>query len=171
MTQDFKVVGSRVPLVDAWKKVSGAAAYGDDVRFPGTLLCRLLRSTLPHAKILRIDASRAEAMPGVRAVVTGRDAQAKFGVLPISQDEEALARAREASALLAELGVIDEGETLVRLVLAEALRRRGLVEEGNAAAKAAREALLARADKIRDPRWRKSFLEKVPENARTMALP
>ncbi len=91
MTQEFTVVGSRQPLVDSWKKVTGQAVYGDDVRFPNTLYARLLRSTLPHAKILRIDASRAEALPGVRAVVTGADAPAKFGVLPISQDEEALA--------------------------------------------------------------------------------
>ena len=54
MTQQFNVVGSRQPLVDGWKKVAGSAVYGDDVRFPGALQCRLLRSTLPHAKIVRI---------------------------------------------------------------------------------------------------------------------
>ena len=74
MTQEFTVVGSRQPLVDSWKKVTGQAVYGDDVRFPNTLICRLLRSTQPHARIMRIDTSRAEAMPGVRAVVTGQDA-------------------------------------------------------------------------------------------------
>ena len=74
MTADFKVVGTRQPLVDSWKKVAGGAVYGDDVTFPGLLHVRLLRSTLAHAKILRIDTSRAEAMPGVRGIVTGADA-------------------------------------------------------------------------------------------------
>ena len=52
---------------------------------------KILRSPWPHARIVRLDTSRAEAMPGVRAVVTGDDNLAKFGVLPISKDEVALA--------------------------------------------------------------------------------
>ena len=110
MTQEFKVVGSRQPLVDSWRKVTGQAVYGDDVRFPNTLICRLLRSTLPHAKILRVDTSRAEAMPGVRAVVTGQEAPAKFGVLPISQDEEAMAtdKVRYVGDIVAAVAADDE---------------------------------------------------------------
>ncbi len=110
MTQDFKVVGSRPPLVDSWKKVTGQAVYGDDVRFPNTLICRLLRSTQPHARILRIDTSRAAAMPGVRAVVTGADAPARFGVLPISQDEEAMAtdKVRYIGDIVAAVAADDE---------------------------------------------------------------
>jgi 4-hydroxybenzoyl-CoA reductase subunit alpha len=106
----FQVVGTRQPLIDGWKKVAGAAVYGDDVRFPGTLVCRLLRSTLPHAKIRRIDVSRAAAMAGVRAIVTGQDAVAKFGVLPISQDEEALARdkVRYVGDIVAAVAADDE---------------------------------------------------------------
>lgn len=110
MSTDFKVVGTRVPLVDAWRKVAGAAVYGDDVTFPGMLQVRLLRSTLPHAKILRVDASRALAMPGVRGVVTGQDAKAKFGVLPISQDEEAICRekVRYVGDIVAAVAADDE---------------------------------------------------------------
>ncbi len=110
MTQGFKVVGRRLPLVDSWKKVTGAAVYGDDVRFPNTLICRLLRSTLPHARILRIDTSAAEAIPGVRAIVTGADASARFGVLPISQDEEALAieKVRYVGDIVAAVAADDE---------------------------------------------------------------
>lgn len=109
-TEAFKVVGTRVPLVDAWKKVAGSAVYGDDVSFPGMLFCRLLRSTLPHAKILRIDTSRAEEMPGVRGIVTGADAKAKFGVLPISQDEEALCtdKVRYVGDIVAAVAADDE---------------------------------------------------------------
>ena len=117
MTQQFKVVGTRQPLVDSWKKVAGAAVYGDDVRFPGTLSCRLLRSTLAHAKIVRVDTSRAAAMPGVRAIVTGEDARAKFGVLPISQDEEAVARVQSlgSQSTSDELGALPKLRVRPRL--------------------------------------------------------
>ncbi len=110
MGQSFKVVGSRQPLVDSWHKVTGAAVFGDDVRVPGALTCRLLRSTLPHAKILRIDTTAAEALPGVHGVVTGADADARFGVLPISQDEEALAidKVRYIGDIVAAVAADDE---------------------------------------------------------------
>ncbi len=109
-TKGFKVVGSRQPLVDSWKKVAGQAVFGDDVRFPGTLICRLVRSTLPHAKIVRIDTSAAMAMAGVHGIVTGQDASAKFGTLPISQDEEAIAsdRVRYIGDIVAAVAAEDE---------------------------------------------------------------
>ena len=82
--------------------------------------------------------------------------------------EGALDAAREAIELLDELGTIEEGEALVRLVYAEALHASG---DGRAASAilAARAHLLERAAKIRDPILRRSFLERVPENARTVA--
>jgi 4-hydroxybenzoyl-CoA reductase alpha subunit len=84
-------VGQRVPLIDGASKVTGQAVYTDDIQMPGTLVGKILRSPWPHARIARLDTSRARAMPGVRAVVTGDDNLAKFGVLPISKDEVALA--------------------------------------------------------------------------------
>src|SRR5207245_2721060 len=54
------------------------------------LFARILRSPLPHARIRQVDASRARAMPGVQAVLTGEDLPIKYGILPVSQDEEAL---------------------------------------------------------------------------------
>ena len=84
-------VGKRVPLIDGPIKVTGSAVYTDDIRLPGTLTGRILRSPHAHARILSIDTSAAEAMPGVRAVVTGSRDLAQFGVLPISKDEVALA--------------------------------------------------------------------------------
>jgi 4-hydroxybenzoyl-CoA reductase alpha subunit len=65
--------------------------YTDDIRLPGTLVGKILRSPWPHAKIVSIDTAKAEAMRGVRAVVTGSADLATFGVLPISKDEVALA--------------------------------------------------------------------------------
>lgn len=85
------VVGKRTPLVDAVKKVTGAGVYTDDLRLPGMLTGKILRSPLPYARILSIDTSRALALPGVHAVIHGKEATGRFGVLPISKDETALA--------------------------------------------------------------------------------
>lgn len=67
-------VGQRVTRLDAPEKASGRAVYGVDVKLPGMLQGKILRSPLPHARIARIDVSRAARLAGVRAVVTGRDA-------------------------------------------------------------------------------------------------
>ena len=71
---DLAFVGHRVPRVDAAEKVTGRAVYGVDLRFPGMLEAKILRSPLPHARIRSIDTTRAERLRGVRAVVTGKDA-------------------------------------------------------------------------------------------------
>src|SRR5215831_14020486 len=67
------VLGKSYPRVDAADKVSGRAQYASDVYLPGMLMCKVLQSTRPHARILHIDTSRAQGLPGVRAVLTGRD--------------------------------------------------------------------------------------------------
>ncbi|MEE9274024.1 MAG: xanthine dehydrogenase family protein molybdopterin-binding subunit, partial [bacterium] len=70
---DRRLVGKPFPRLDSAEKVAGAAAFGDDVRPPGCLTARLLLSPHPHARILKIDVSRALRVPGVRAVLTARD--------------------------------------------------------------------------------------------------
>lgn len=90
-TPDFSVIGKSVPLMDGAAKVTGRALYADDMKMPGMLYGKLLRSPHPHARILRIDTSRALALPGVKAIITGRDAPVKYGVLPLGQDETAMA--------------------------------------------------------------------------------
>lgn len=84
-------IGHGIPYIESTKKVSGKAEYADDIRLKDFLCCKLLRSTHAHALIENIDISEAEKIPGVRAIVTGRELPGKFGVLPISQDETALA--------------------------------------------------------------------------------
>src|SRR5215470_16738470 len=69
----FTVVGTRPIRHDGLDKVTGRARYGADVHLPGMLHGKVLRSPHPHARILSIDASRALALPGVHAVVTGAD--------------------------------------------------------------------------------------------------
>jgi 4-hydroxybenzoyl-CoA reductase subunit alpha len=85
-------IGQRRPLVDGVEKVSGAARYTADLPFANALVGRIGRSAVAHGVIRRIDASRALALPGVRAVITGQDFAAPYGVIPIAQNEWPLAR-------------------------------------------------------------------------------
>ncbi len=68
----FKVIGTRVPKLDAVEKVTGTVRYLPDLEVPGMLWGRILRATVPHARITRIDTRKAEALPGVLGVITGR---------------------------------------------------------------------------------------------------
>ena len=71
--QAFKWVGTRPVRPDGVPKVTGAAKFGADYHLPGMLYGRVLRSPHAHARIRSIDTSRAEALPGVKAVMTGAD--------------------------------------------------------------------------------------------------
>jgi len=74
MAQDvYTVIGKRLPRLESEEKVSGTARYLPDLQIPGTLYGKILRSPYPHARVLRVDTSRAERLPGVRAAVTGND--------------------------------------------------------------------------------------------------
>ncbi len=86
-----RVIGKALRKIDATSKVTGATIFADDLVLPRMLFAKLLRSPHPHARIVRIDASKAAAAPGVKAVLTGRDLPIPFGILPVSQDEHALA--------------------------------------------------------------------------------
>ncbi|MCC7020241.1 MAG: molybdopterin-dependent oxidoreductase [Ardenticatenales bacterium] len=90
-TPDFTIIGHRRSKVDAWPKVTGRANYADDLPFAHLLYARLLRSPHAHARIRAIDATRALAVPGVTAVISGADLPVPYGILPVSQDEHGLA--------------------------------------------------------------------------------
>lgn len=87
-------IGERTPLVDGIDKVTGRARYTADLPLGPTLVGRIGRSSIAHGVIRRIDATRALALPGVRAVVTGEDFAAPYGVIPIAQNEWPLARGK-----------------------------------------------------------------------------
>src|SRR2546421_187575 len=87
----YRIIGTPRPKVDAYGKVTGRALYADDIMLPRMVYGRLLRSPHPHARILSIDTHKALELPGVLAVLTGEDLPQKFGILPSSQDEYALA--------------------------------------------------------------------------------
>ncbi|MBH43054.1 MAG: xanthine dehydrogenase family protein molybdopterin-binding subunit [Dehalococcoidia bacterium] len=69
----FKTFGTRPIRHDGLDKVTGRARYGADVHLPGMLVGKVLRSPYAHAKILSVDTSKAEALPGVKAIVTYKD--------------------------------------------------------------------------------------------------
>ncbi|HXZ36722.1 MAG TPA: molybdopterin cofactor-binding domain-containing protein, partial [Thermodesulfobacteriota bacterium] len=71
--QQYSVVGQSFPQVDARERVSGMAEFVSDIKLPGMLYGRILRSPHPHARIVHIDASRAKRLAGVKAVVIAED--------------------------------------------------------------------------------------------------
>ncbi len=85
------VIGKPLPMTDAPGKVTGLGKYADDLVAPGMLFGKILHSPHAHARIRAINASKAEALPGVKAVATGRDAPNPYGILPIGHDERVFA--------------------------------------------------------------------------------
>ena len=77
--QPLETLGRDTPRIDAYERVTGRAEYTRDISLPGMLYARVLRSPHPHARIRSIDTSRAEALPGVRAVITHETHQVVYG--------------------------------------------------------------------------------------------
>jgi len=108
---ELSVIGQRVPRVDAKEKVTGQAKYAADYSLPDMLWCKLLRSPHPHARILNIDTSKAEKLPGVKGIVTGRDFGGwSWGWMPATRDETPLAvdKVRYMAEAVAGVAAVDE---------------------------------------------------------------
>jgi xanthine dehydrogenase YagR molybdenum-binding subunit len=75
---DTAVIGKRLPRVDAYERVSGAAEYTSDITLPGMLHTAILRCPYPHALVKKIATGAAAKMPGVRAILTDSDAEARI---------------------------------------------------------------------------------------------
>jgi CO/xanthine dehydrogenase Mo-binding subunit len=92
----MKVVGARIPRYDGIAHVTGRTTYVDDVRVPGTLWAKALRSPHHHAAITKLDTTKAESMPGVHAVITWKDVPlleyGHLSALGIPADEPLLAK-------------------------------------------------------------------------------
>ena len=112
-----RVVGRPYPKVDAAAKVTGQTKFADDIFLPRMLHCKILRSKLAHARLLRVDVSKALALPGVVAAATGRDLPIAFGILPVSQDEHALSPdvVRYVGDPIAAVAAVDEDAALEAL--------------------------------------------------------
>ncbi len=106
----YRLLGGRIPYVEGPLKVTGRAEYTDDIRRPGMLVARLLRSPWAHARLRSIDTTAARAFPGVFAVMTGERYPTPFGVLPITHDETAIAvgKARYNGDIIAAVAAQDE---------------------------------------------------------------
>jgi 4-hydroxybenzoyl-CoA reductase subunit alpha len=106
----LKVVGKPFRKVDARAKCTGQTKFADDIVLPRMLSCKILRSHEPHALIKNADVSKALALPGVIAVITGKDLPISYGILPVSQDEHALCidKVRFIGDPVAAVAAIDE---------------------------------------------------------------
>ncbi len=107
----YSVVGKSLPRKDAPDKATGRAVYTGDIRLPGMLRGKLLGSPHPHARVLSVDISEAEKLPGVHAVLTGKDVpDVTYGVSPARYDERALAsdRVRHIGDAVAAVAAADE---------------------------------------------------------------
>jgi len=109
-TNALNVVGKPFRKVDANAKCVGQTKFADDIALPRMLFCKILRSNLPHAIIKNIDTSKALALPGVFAVITGKEMPISYGILPVSQDEHALCidKVRFIGDPVAAVAAIDE---------------------------------------------------------------
>ncbi len=108
--EPLRLLGRRIPYIEGPLKVSGRSEYTDDIKRPGQLVGRLLRSPWAHARIRSIDTTAARAIPGVAAVLIGTKYPTPFGVLPITRDETAIAvdKVRYVGDILAAVAATDE---------------------------------------------------------------
>jgi len=110
LSAKHNLVGRPRRRVDGRAKVTGQTRFADDLVLPRMLHCKILRSPVPHARILSIDSSKAAAHPGVQRILTGKDVPIEYGILPVSQDEQALCvdHVRFAGDPVAAVVAIDE---------------------------------------------------------------
>ena len=106
----LSIIGQPLQKIDAPAKVSGETLFADDLALPRMLFCKIKRSPHPHARILNVDTSAAEVLPGVVAMLVGDELPIPFGILPVSQDEHALAidKVRFVGDPVAAVAAVDE---------------------------------------------------------------
>lgn len=118
--QNFINIGRRVPKMDAREKVTGKAVYIQDLKVPGMLWGKILYSPHPHARILHIDTSRAERLPGVKAVLTGYNTpMIKFGFykdnMPLKSQKVRSCRDEVAAVAAIDPEIAEEAIDLIRV--------------------------------------------------------
>ena len=117
---DYAIIGKRMPRVDSRTKVMGKAKFTADLKLPGMLVGKVLRSPLAHARILSIDTTKAESLPGVKAVVTGKDTEGvKWGVFAYTRDQQFIQteKVRYIGDEVAGVAAVDEETALKALDL------------------------------------------------------
>src|SRR5712692_3619062 len=109
--QALRIAGTSPPRLDGVEKVTGAAVYTGDVELPGMGFAKVLRSTVPHAKIVKIDARNAESMPGVFTVLTRDDLSglnSRYGAIYKDQSIVAADKVRYAGDPVAAVLAVNE---------------------------------------------------------------
>jgi len=107
----YKVIGHSAPRIDGPEKATGAAKYSGDLKFPNMLFGKILTSPHAHARILSIDTSLAERLPGVKAVITHKDVpDLKYGISPARWDENifCIEKVRFVGDKVAAVACVDE---------------------------------------------------------------
>ncbi len=119
--QAYKVVGHAEPRSDGAEKVTGKAIYTVDVKLPGMAHGKILRSPYAHARLIRVDAGKAEKLPGVFAVITREDQRhfAMFGAAYKDQTIVAVDKVRYAGDPVAAVAAVDEATAEEALALIE----------------------------------------------------
>lgn len=126
MGDAFSVVGKSVPQIDGVELITGEAKFADDIVLPRMLYGKILRSAHPHAKILNIDTSKAEKLPGVKAVITAEDTpKLRYGIPQIFdeiRDEPVLADDkvrfygdRVAAVAAVDMDTVEEALDLIKV--------------------------------------------------------
>ncbi len=120
----YRTIGKSLPRYDARDKATGRAKYAGDLYFPRMLHGKILHSPIAHGIIKKIDTSKAEALPGVKAVITGRDVpDRQYGVTPARYDEFVLAKdkVRYVGDEVAAVAAVDEetAEKALKLIEVE----------------------------------------------------
>ena len=118
--EEFINVGKRIPKMDAEEKVTGKAVYIHDLKIPGMLYGKILYSSHPHAKIKGIDTSKAEKLPGVKAVLTGYNIPPiKFGVykdnVPLKANKVCSLRDEIAAVAATDPDIAEEALNLIEV--------------------------------------------------------
>ncbi|MFZ5649238.1 MAG: 4-hydroxybenzoyl-CoA reductase subunit alpha [Bacillota bacterium] len=116
MAEKYSVIGKSVPKLDGRVKVIGQAKYTGDLKFPNMLVGKILTSPHAHARILSIDTTGAESLPGVKAVITHKDVPGlKYGISPARWDENIFCvdKVRFVGDKVAAVAAVDE-ETVYR---------------------------------------------------------
>lgn len=118
--EELSIVGKPIPKRDAIYKVTGAATYIHDLKLPGMLYGKILWSSVPHARILNIDVSRAKKLPGVKAVLTGYDVpEIRFGFykdnMPLKKGKVVTMRDEVAAVAATDPEIAEEAISLIKV--------------------------------------------------------
>lgn len=111
MSKEYSVIGKSVDKIDARVKATGKARYTGDLKFPNMLFGKILTSPYAHARIISIDTSEAEKLPGVKAVITHKDVPTiKYGISPARWDENifCINKVRFVGDKVAAVAAVDE---------------------------------------------------------------